>query len=175
MNTMEITKIVGGLCSTLLVFLLVKTGADAIIHGAEGGHGDEHHNAYVIEVEDAGTEVAEEEPAEEVDIATLMAEADAASGEKVFRACSACHKLEVGANAVGPHLAGIVGRNVGSADGYAYSEALAGMDEIWSYENLSAFLAAPSDWAPGTKMSYRGLKDAEDRADLIAYLETIGG
>ena len=174
MDNFELTKIVGGLCSTLLVFLLIHTGANAIIGvGPDVHHGDEHHNAYVIEVEDAGGAV-EEEPEEQIDIAALMAEADAAEGEKLFRGCASCHKLEDGANATGPHLFGIIGRNIGGVDGYAYSDALAGKGEAWTYETLQAFIANPKEFAPGTKMTYKGMRDAEDRADLIAYLETNG-
>lgn len=172
MNTMEITKIVGGLCGALLVFLLIQTGADAIIHGGEGGHDGEHRNAYVIEVAEAdGAGDAEEEVAA-VDFSELMAVADASAGERLYRACAACHKLEAGANAVGPYLHGVVGRDIASADGYSYSEALAGKDGAWDAETLSAFLENPKGWAPGTKMSYNGMRDAQDRANLIAYLDS---
>lgn len=173
MNTMEITKIVGATCGSLLVLLLIETGAHAIIHPA-GGHGDEHHNAYVIEVEEAG---AAEETVEvaAVDFGEVYAAADAGAGEALYRACSSCHKLESGANAVGPYLYAVVGREIGGAQGFNYSDALAGMSDVWSPENLSGFLENPSDWAPGTKMSYRGMRDVEDRANLIKYLESVGG
>lgn len=173
MNTMEITKIVGGLCGTLLVFLLIKTGAEGIIHSG-GGHGGEHENAYVIEVEEAGEAEPETEVAE-VDFAEVYAAADAAAGEKLFRACSSCHKLEQGANAVGPYLYGVVGRDIGAASGYSYSDAMAGHGDVWTPENLDHFLLKPSDFVPGTKMSYKGMPKVEDRANLIAYLESIGG
>lgn len=173
MNTMEITKIVGATCGSLLVLLLIETGADAVIHGS-GGHSDDHHNAYVIEVEGA-EEAAEETEVAEVDFGEVYAAADAGAGEKLFRACSSCHKLEQGANAVGPYLYALVGRDIGAAEGFSYSDALAGMSDAWTPENLSGFLENPSDWAPGTKMSYRGMRDVEDRANLIKYLEGIGG
>ena len=176
MDSFEWTKIVGGVCSTFLVFLLIKTGANALIGvGPDAHHGDEeHHNAYVIEVEEGGHGGGEAEEEETVDIAALMAEADVANGEGLYKACQSCHKLESGANAVGPYLFGVVGRDIGGASGYAYSEALAGKGEVWTYENLQAFLADPKGWAPGTKMSYRGMRDPQDRADLIAYLESNG-
>ncbi|NNU81488.1 cytochrome c family protein [Halovulum dunhuangense] len=173
MNTMEITKIVGGLCGSLLVFLLIKTGAESIIHS--GGHGEEHANAYVIEVAEAEPAEATDEPVEEVDFASLYAEADAGAGERLFRACAACHRLEDGANAVGPHLYNVVGRDIGAVGDYAYSDAMAGHGDAWTPENLNAFLLAPSDYVPGTKMAYRGMADIEDRANLIAYLESVGG
>ncbi len=172
MNTMEITKIVGGLCGALLVMLLLKTGADAVIHGG-GGHGEGHENAYVIELPEADEEPAEETEVAEVDFASLMAVADASAGERVFRGCQACHKLEAGANGVGPYLYGVVDRDIASVDGFTYSDALAEKDGDWTHEALSAFLEDPKGWAPGTKMAYRGLRDAEDRANLIAYIDSI--
>ena len=179
MDSFEWTKIVGALCSTFLVFLLVQTGANAVIGPGpdkhHGGHGDdEHHNAYVIEVEDGGHGGGEAEEEETIDIAALMESADAANGEGLFKACQSCHKLEDGANAVGPHLFGLIGRDIGGVGGFAYSDALTGKGEVWTYENLQAFLADPKGWAPGTKMSYRGMRKPEDRADLIAFLEANG-
>ncbi len=169
MDTLEITKFVAGACGALLIFLLVQTAAHTVLHPS-AGHGDDHHMAYVIEVpEDAPAEEAVE--VAEVDFETLLASADASAGERLFRACAACHKLEPGANGVGPYLHGVVGRDIGAASEYAYSEALAGMDTAWTPENLSGFLEAPSDWAPGTKMAYRGMSKAEDRANLIVYLD----
>ncbi|WP_284154856.1 c-type cytochrome [Algicella marina] len=169
---MEITKIVGGVCGSLLVLLLLKMGAEALIHGGEGGHGEEHHNAYVIEVPegDSEAEVAEEET---VDMAALVAEADPASGEGLFRACAACHKLEDGANGVGPYLYGVVGRDIASAAGYTYSDSLGGIEGDWTPDQLGHFLADPKGFASGTKMAYRGMRDAEDRAALIAYLDSL--
>lgn len=170
MNTMEITKIVGALCGSLLILLLLQTGAHAIIgNGPQVGHYD-HENAYVIEVEGAEEEAVIE--VAEVPFADLYAVADAAAGERLYRACASCHKLEAGANAVGPYLHNVVGRDIGAAEGYSYSEAMAGVGDVWSPENLSAFLEAPATWLPGTKMSYRGMREGADRANLIAYLAT---
>ncbi|MEM8787817.1 MAG: cytochrome c family protein [Pseudomonadota bacterium] len=174
MDSFEITKVVGAVCGSLLIFLLVQSGAGAIIGGG-GHHGDDHHQSYTVlfEEDTEEMEVAEDEP--EIDFAALYAAADAGAGERLFRACAACHGLEDGANGVGPHLYNIVGRDIGAAGGFDYSDALAGMGEVWTPENLSGFIEAPSSWAPGTKMSYRGMRDVEDRANLIAYLESIGG
>lgn len=176
MNTMEVTKIVGGLCGSLLVFLLIQTGADAVLFGGEGGHGGEEHFAYPIEVADAGSEGGQkqEEAAPEVDFATLWENADPAKGEKLFRACSSCHKLEDGANATGPYLYGVVGRPIASAEGYSYDDALKSLGGDWEPERIFHFIHNPSEYAPGTKMGYRGMKDAQDRADLVKYLSTIG-
>lgn len=106
-----------------------------------------------------------------------VAEGDPEAGERVFRKCQACHAVGDGAeNRVGPVLNGIVGRQVASVDGFAYSDALAELGasgETWTPEQLSAFLEKPRDYADGTKMSFAGLRREEERADVIAYLETF--
>lgn len=101
--------------------------------------------------------------------------ADAAKGEKVFRKCKACHKVEAGKNGVGPTLAGIVGRPVASVDGYKYSSAMTefGAGKTWSADELNAYLENPRKHVKGTKMAFAGLKKEDQRADVIAYLETL--
>ena len=173
-DTMTMTKVVGALCGTLLVFLLGNWVAESLYHVGEDGHGDEHAQAYVIEVADAGAaEGGEAEP--EVDFAEVYAAADASAGEGLWRNCRSCHALEDGVNGTGPHLYGVVGRAIDAVPGYDYSGALEQVADVWTPENLSGFLANPREWAPGTKMGYRGMASVEDRANLIAYLATIGG
>ncbi|MEM8654658.1 MAG: c-type cytochrome [Pseudomonadota bacterium] len=165
-DTMTFTKIAASLCGALLVLLLGKWAADELYH--VDGYGDQ---AYVI---DTGVDESAEEEVE-VAFADVFAAADAGAGQRVFRQCSACHKLEDGENAVGPHLYAVVGRDVGSTDYGSYSGALNEVADVWTPENLNAFLENPRGWAPGTSMGYNGLRDIEDRANLIAYLESIGG
>lgn len=167
-DTMTFTKILGSFCGALLLFLLGSWAAEELFHTG-GGHGDGDHVAgYVIEIEEA-----EEEEEESVDIATLIASADIGKGEKVFGKCKACHKLEDGANGTGPHLFNTVNRDKGSIDGFGYSATLAEMEGVWGYEELNAFLTNPKGYVKGTKMSFSGLKKDADRANLIAYLETV--
>ena len=163
-DTMTFTKAAGGVCGALLVFLLGKWAADVLYH--VDSHGEA---AYVIEVEEAG-DTAE---VEEVDFATILASASVEDGAKVFRKCSACHKLVAGENGAGPYLYGVVGREKGAAQGFGYSDTLASMGGEWSPENLSAFLEKPSSYAPGTSMGFAGLRKVEDRADVIAYLDSL--
>ncbi|WP_425091453.1 c-type cytochrome [Tropicimonas sp. S265A] len=167
-DTMTMTKIVGGLCGALLIFLLGAWGAQ-VLYG-DYGHKDDHAQAYTI---DTGSEDAVEEVVEEVPFEELYAVADAGAGERLWRQCQACHKLDPGANGVGPHLHGVVGREKHAADGYDYSDGLLATTGAWTPENLSGFLENPKEYAPGTKMAYRGMGDAEDRANLIAYLATF--
>ena len=165
LDTMTLTKIGGGLFGAWLILLLGKWAAEEIYHA--DAHGEQ---SYVIEVASS----AEAAPAEEVDLAALMAEADADKGKSVFRKCSACHKLD-GTDGVGPHLDGVVGRDVASIDGFGYSGALTGLDGNWTPEALYGFLESPKGYAPGTSMGFAGLKKQSDRVNLIKYLEATGG
>lgn len=172
MDTMELTKIVGGLCAALLGLLLISWAAETIYHVGGSGHGDGHDQmAYVIETDDSGGDAVVVEAGPSIE--ELLATADVAKGEKVYGKCKACHKLEDGANGTGPHLFGVVGRPIGTVDGFAYSGALAERGGAWGPEELNGFLTKPKDWAPGTKMGFAGLKKDSDRANLIAYLQTI--
>lgn len=167
-DTMTMTKVLGAVCGTLLVFLLGGWAAEEIYHS--GGHGD-HEQAYVIPVE-GGEDIAEEVE-EGPRFAEVYALADAAAGEGQWRACSACHALEQGVNGVGPYLYGVVGRDVAAVDGYSYSGNLIAVNDVWTPEELNAFLESPRDYAPGTAMGYNGMRKIEDRANLIAYLDSL--
>ena len=111
------------------------------------------------------------------DLGTILAAADAAAGEKVFAKCTACHTInQGGANGIGPNLYAIIGKPIGKhAAGFAYSSALSGHGGDWTYENMDAWLASPRGFANGTKMSFAGLSKPEDRANVIAYLKSMGG
>ncbi|EAQ03671.1 Cytochrome cy [Pseudooceanicola batsensis HTCC2597] len=169
-DTMTLTKAGGAFCGALLVFLLGKWAAEIVYATEAGGHGEEHAQAYVIETDEDEGGAAEEE--EGPDFATLLASADVDSGARVFGKCKACHKID-GSNATGPYLDGVVGRAVGGVDGYSYSGALVEVAETWTPENLNAFIEDPKGFAPGTKMSFAGIRKAGDRADLVAYLQSI--
>ncbi|WP_294619544.1 cytochrome c family protein [uncultured Roseovarius sp.] len=171
-DTMTLTKVVGAFCGALLIFLLGGWAAELIYHTG-GGHGDDHKQAYVIETgDDEGGEAAEDAgPSFE----ELFVAADAGKGERVYNKCKACHQLEEGANGAGPYLYGVVGREVASADGFGYSGSLKAVVDVWTPQELSAFLENPAGYAPGTTMGFAGVKDMEDRANLIAYLDQSDG
>jgi cytochrome c len=169
-DTMTTTKVLGAVCGSLLVLLLGKWAAETLYHTG-GGHGDHAEQAYVIDTgaDEGGHAEAAEGPA----FAEVFAAADAASGEKVFAKCKACHKVD-GSNGTGPHLDGVVNRAKAAVDGFGYSEALTSMaGQSWTPENLNDFLANPKGYAPGTKMSFAGLPKETDRANLIAWLATM--
>jgi cytochrome c len=96
---------------------------------------------------------------------------DAAAGEKVFAACRTCHVFDEGVNRVGPSLHKIVGRKSGSVAGFSYSDANKNSGITWTPDVLFAYLEDPKGYIPGTKMAFPGVKDAQKRADLVAYLE----
>lgn len=164
-DTMTLTKATAGVCGSFLVLLLGHWAADVLY--ASDAHGEQ---SYVIEVADAS---AADEDVVEVSFEELMASADAGKGAKVFKKCSACHKLEEGVNSTGPSLYGVVGRAQASMDGFGYSGALTALGGTWTAEELSAFLTKPSAYASGTSMSFSGLKKEKDRVNLIAYLDSL--
>ncbi|MEL7687908.1 cytochrome c family protein [Citromicrobium bathyomarinum] len=110
-------------------------------------------------------------------LANLLAAGSASAGEGVFAKCTACHTInQGGANGIGPNLYGVMGTGIGQhAAGFAYSSALSGHGGEWNFENMDAWLASPRAFASGTKMSFAGLSNPEDRANVILYLLENGG
>ena len=133
MDTMTATKMVGGFCGALLIYLLGNWAAEELYH-VGGGHGGDHAAGYEIEVAEAEVEVDEMEDEGPL-FAELYLAADADKGAKVFGKCKACHKLEDGANGTGAQIYTSVDRTVGSGEGYGYSGALVAMAETWSLGN----------------------------------------
>lgn len=138
--------------------------------GADKPHAP-HEMGYPIAA--AAEEGAEEGP----DLGTLLAAADPAKGEAVFAKCTSCHTAnQGGANGIGPNLYAIFGKPVGKhAAGFAYSGDLAGHGGEWTYELMDQWLKSPKGLVPGTKMSFAGLSNPEDRANVMAYLKANGG
>jgi len=113
-------------------------------------------------------------PAEIEDIKPLLAAAPLDQGEALFKKCVACHTADKGgANKVGPNLWNVVGDPKAATDGFSFSNALKDLGGEWTYDDLNHFIASPRTFAPGTKMTFAGLKKAEERAALIAYLRTL--
>ena len=100
---------------------------------------------------------------------------DAQAGEKIFRKCRACHTVAEGQNRVGPHLFGILGRPVASVEGFDYSDPMRAWAEgkTWDAALLGTWLEDPRGVVKGTRMTFAGLRDAQDRADVIAYLRSV--
>ena len=142
------------------------------ILSAELFKGHEVHGGYPIEgVVEEGAGGGE--PAKPIEF--YLATADAAAGEQVFKKCTACHNAEPGgANALGPGLFGIMGKPHASHPGFAYSDALKGVPGNWDWKAMDAWLTSPKKYAPGTKMTFAGLSNPQDRANLMVWLNTKG-
>lgn len=108
-------------------------------------------------------------------IAALLQTADVAAGEAVFRKCTTCHTInQGGANGLGPNLWGTMGAPLGHIAGFNYSPALREKGGTWTFEAMNEWLRSPRNYISGTKMTFAGLSDPEDRANLIAYLNAQG-
>jgi cytochrome c len=114
--------------------------------------------------------------AAEVPIETLLASADVAKGAATFKKCASCHTIASGgANGIGPNLFGVLGKPVGKhAAGFAYSTDLAGHGGTWDWANMNVWLTNPKKFASGTKMGFAGISDGQERANVMAYLNTQG-
>lgn len=109
-------------------------------------------------------------------IAFFLATADAARGEQVFRKCAACHNADPGGgNALGPALHGVMGAAIAAKPGFAYSPALKEVGGSWGWDNMSAWLANPRQFAPQNKMTFAGLSNPQERADVMLFLNSRGG
>lgn len=107
-----------------------------------------------------------------VSIGTAHAEGDAAAGEKVFKKCKACHKVEEGQKSpVGPNLHGLFGRAAGTGDFARYSKAMKDSGIVWNDETIAAYLRDPKGYIPKNKMAFAGLKKDKDVENIIAYLK----
>ena len=110
------------------------------------------------------------------DIMALLASANVADGEKIFKKCAACHSIaKDGGNKIGPALWGVLGRKAGSVADYKYSKAMTAYGKPWSFEEMNGFLTKPKAWLKGTKMSFVGLKKETDRAAVILYMNKNTG
>ncbi|MHC8491768.1 c-type cytochrome [Thalassospira sp. SM2505] len=173
MNTMEINKIVAGvICAVLLVIVVGKIGG-ALVHPDELEAPVYPFSEDLMAGASPNAAAASAEPAGPEPILAMLASADLAEGEKVFKKCASCHDVEKdGPNKTGPNLYGIVGAAFAHKGDFAYSDGMANHGGSWGFEELNEFLYKPRDYIDGTKMSFGGLKKASDRAAVIAWLNS---
>lgn len=171
MESLEFNKIAGAVLATGLLVLGLKNFGSELFHSETP-----EKPGYAIEVAatpsaDGGGAAA---PASEP-LPVLLAKADIEKGMGTAKACLACHAFEKGgANKVGPHLWDIVGRKMGSAEGFAYSEGFKAMgDKPWDFDSLNTWLKAPKEFIKGTKMAFAGITKDQDRANVLAYLDSL--
>lgn len=174
MDSFELNKIMGAVLGTLLFVMGAGFVAEAIYHPIEDrGPGYALPEPEVV----AGGEAVAAAP--EVPVAVLLATASVKRGQAAVRKCQSCHNFGEGEpNKQGPHLYDVVGRPEGSIADFAYSEGLLAHNaagDTWTYDNLNLFLTKPSAYVPGTKMNFAGIRTAEERADILSYLQTLSG
>jgi cytochrome c len=171
MSGFELNKIFGAILLAALVASLSGFVAHKLVHVDAP-----EKPAYIVEgVGEPVATAAAEAPKGPEPIAALLAAANVESGQKISRACAACHSFDKGGpNKVGPNMYNIVNNNHAHVDNFAYSDAIKAMhDKKWDYEELNHFLYNPKAYAPGTKMAFAGIKNTQDRANLIAWLRTL--
>jgi len=171
MNSFEWNKIIGAVLGTVIFIFVVRMVAEHVYepeHPEKPGYIVEG----VVETPAAGGAAA---PVEEPmpDWGTVLASANIANGKSLEGRCSQCHDVTKGGpNKIGPNLFAVVDRPRASHAGFAYSSAMKGKPGNWTYDELFKFLKSPAIDIPGTKMSFAGIRSAQDRIDLIAYLRS---
>ncbi|HEX3939519.1 MAG TPA: cytochrome c family protein [Xanthobacteraceae bacterium] len=174
MDSFEINKILGALLGTCLILVAMHIASEAIFtREAPAKPGYE----IAVKEQPAGGAAAAAVPAEQP-IETVLASASPQHGAQVAKECEACHNLQEGQGPkVGPDLYGVVDRPIASVSGFNYTDAIKGAAKTlggkWTFDALNKWLTKPSAVAPGTAMTFAGLSSEKQRADVIAYLDTL--
>lgn len=172
MDSMEVNKAFAAILTAGIVFMAAGVVGGLVVHPERL----EQAAIQIGDVPEEGAPAAAPAEPELEPIGPLLANADVQAGQQMAqRLCASCHTFnEGGRNGVGPNLYAIVGQPHAHVDGFNYSSAMQGKhEEPWSYEALNAFLRRPSAAIPGTRMAFAGISNAQQRANLIAYLRSI--
>ena len=169
MNSFELNKILGAILGTCLVLLAVHIGAETLFTQEKPAK-----PGYVIKVA-AVSEAAKPAVKVEIPLAVRLARASVDKGKQIAKQCEACHTLGKGdPNRIGPNLWDIVGNERGKdRHGFNFSSAMKKKGGKWTFEELDKFLPDPRGYIPGTAMTFAGIKDDQQRADVIDYLHTL--
>ncbi len=169
MDSFEVNKVLGAVLFTCLVLLALNIAAGALFTPEPP-----KKPGYEIAVQGEPGAAPAAAPAAEQPIEQALASADPKRGQQTAKVCQTCHTFEKGGpNKIGPNLWGVLGRKKGTEGGFAYSDAIKSKGGEWTVDDLNKFLANPRAYAPGTKMNFAGLQRENQRADAIAYLNTL--
>lgn len=170
MNSFQINKILGALLGTCLVLLVVHIAANALFTppvAAKPGY------EIAVKEETSGGAKTAAKPAEQP-IEALLASASAEHGAEIAKQCAVCHNFQEGQGPkIGPDLYGVVGRKIASAPGFNYTAALKALTGTWTFDELNKWITDPRAMVPGTAMTFAGLSSEKQRADVIAYLDSL--
>ena len=171
MSGIEFNKIIASIIIAIILFVIIGIIGNLLVNA------DKINNqevAYKIDIPDDSADNVEinSESALALDpISPLLVSASLQNGEKLYKKCGTCHNYKKDSKSkVGPNLWDLIDRKKGSVSGFAYSQALIDHGGKWTYEELNGFLLKPKEYIQGTKMNFSGLKDVQDRADLILWL-----
>jgi cytochrome c len=170
MDSWEWNKIAGAVLGTLIFVLVVKFATDAYFDVEKPAKEAYHVEGVVAPTTTGGGALVEETLP---DWGTVLPKADAAGGKAISARCEQCHDITKGGpNKIGPELWGIVGRQRAEEAGFSYSSAMSSDHNVWTLDKLFRYLKSPQAVVPGTKMNFAGLRSADDRINLIAFLRT---
>jgi cytochrome c len=171
MSGFELNKIIAAILLASLIAMIVGTVANILYKP----NLDHEQRGYSVGVTEGKEQVAGKQPDEvKLDIAALMKNANAEAGKEVIKKCISCHSFDKGGpNKIGPNLWNVYGSEKGKLEGYKFSTVMVSKGGIWDEESLFSFLHKPTQYIPGTKMSFVGLNKPEDIANVIMFLKTV--